>query len=207
MPYSYIIISGIGFIISCLWMLNPSIQNYDQLAVLWASQYRTTFLDEIAVTLSTLGGLITVLLICGIYCVRLLRSKSYHQVAFICLAIFGSSAIGWGLKSLIQRPRPNVVEAMVQSYGASFPSAHSIYSIVIAYVLLFIFQKQTHSKVILILIGLWPVCMGLSRIYLGVHYPTDVLAGWSVGLMWIALLQCAFNKFVYLKTNNFLDKI
>lgn len=207
MPYSYAIISGIGFIISCLWMLNPSIQNYDQLAVVWASLHRTTFLDEIAVTLSILGGSATVLLICGIYCVRLLRSKSYDQVAFICLAVFGSGAIGWMLKYLIQRPRPDAAEALVQSYGASFPSAHSVYSIVIACVLLFIFQKQTHSKVIMMMIGLWPICMGLSRVYLGVHYPTDVLAGWSIGLMWIALLQCAFNKFVYLKTNNFLDKI
>lgn len=203
MPSSRFIIGSIGLSLACMWLLCPSIQYCDQIAIVWMSLHRTTFLDEIAVTLSLLGGLGPVLLFCGICCIQQLLHKSYINVAFIGLAIIGSSAIGWILKDLIHRPRPDATFAMVKTYGASFPSAHSLYAVVMAGVLLFIFHKHTCIKVIAILSGLWLLIMGLSRIYLGVHYPTDVLAGWSIGLMWIALLQCAFSKFVYLKTNNF----
>lgn len=203
MPYSRFIISCIGFSLACMWLVCPSIQHYDQIAIVWMSLHRTTFLDEIAVTLSLLGGLEPVLIFCGLCCITQLRSKSYIHVAFICLAITGSAAMGWILKDLVNRPRPDAVFAMVKTYGASFPSAHSLYSIVLACILLFIFRKHVYIKIIVILASIWPLIMGMSRVYLGVHYPTDVLAGWSIGLMWVALLQCAFSKFVYLKTNNF----
>lgn len=203
MPSLRFIIGCIGLSFACMGLVFPSIQYYDQNAIVWMSLHRTTFLDEIAVTLSLLGGLGPVLLFCGACCFKQLLDKSYTNVAFIGLAIIGSSMIGWILKDLIHRPRPDAIFTMVKTYGASFPSAHSIYAIVIAYILLFIFRKHTYIKVIAILSILWPLIMGLSRVYLGAHYPTDVVAGWSIGLMWIALLQCAFSKFVYLKTNNF----
>lgn len=203
MPYSRFIISCIGLCLSCIWLVIPSIQNYEDITIAWVSLHRSTFFDEIAVTLSFLGGLGPVLLFCGLCCIKPLRSKSYSEVAFICLAIIGGSAIGWILKDLFDRPRPDAVYAMVKTFGASFPSAHSLYSIITAYVLFFIFRKHKYVKVIVVVTSIWLIIMGLSRIYLGAHYPTDVLAGWSIGLMWIALLQCAFSKFVYLKTNNF----
>ncbi len=203
MPFSRFIIGCIGLSLACMWLVFPSIQHYDQSTIVWMSLHRTTFLDEIAVTLSLMGGLGPVLLFCGICCFKQLLDKSYIHVAFIGLAILGSSSIGWILKDLLHRPRPDATFAMVDTYGASFPSAHSLYAVVTAYILLFIFHKHTYIKVIAIFSGLWLLLMGLSRIYLGVHYPTDVLAGWSIGLMWIALLQYAFSKFVYLKTNNF----
>ncbi|EMQ4152348.1 phosphatase PAP2 family protein, partial [Acinetobacter baumannii] len=74
--------------------------------------------------------------------------------------------------------------------GASFPSAHSVYASTLACLAMIMLchKHNINSPYIVLISCLWFVCMGLSRIYAGVHFPTDVLAGWGIGFIWIALL-------------------
>ncbi len=206
MPYLFLLIGCFGLGMSSIGINTPLIQQFDSSTVVWMSLHRSDILSAIAISLSYLGGLPVTLLISGIWCLLQIRSKKYSNVLFICLGVLGGSAIGWILKYAVDRPRPDSIYQMVQTYGASFPSAHSIYAAILAGLVMFIFYKHTQAKVISLLACLWFLSMGVSRVYLGAHFPTDVIAGWSIGLIWIALLWLVLKQFILGTNKLFLDK-
>ena len=96
-----------------------------------------------------------------------------------------------GLKGLFDRPRPDLVPHAVEVYTMSFPSGHATLSAV-TYLTLgaLLARVQPRRRVKAYLLGvavLLAVLIGASRVYLGVHWPTDVLAGWCVGAAWAML--------------------
>jgi undecaprenyl-diphosphatase len=100
-----------------------------------------------------------------------------------------------GLKGVFARPRPAVVPHLDQVSTASFPSSHAATSAAV-YLTLGVLLAGTVSRpaVRAYLLGwavLLTVLVGVSRVFLGVHYPTDVLAGWAVGLSWAVVCGLA----------------
>lgn len=130
--------------------------------------------------------------------------KTVHSNLFISFSLLGGSALGWFLKWFFDRARPDAIYALTETYGASFPSAHSIYATVLSCLIIFIFHKHAYAKIILFLACLWFLGMGISRVYLGAHYPTDVLVGWSIALVWCH--GCTFLPSQISKNKLFLEK-
>ena len=194
MPYFLIFIGCLGTIISIIGIDIPSIQQFDHASVTWMDEHRINFLNAINVFLSHLGGLPGMLVICGLWCLFLYQSKKYKYIAFISFSLIGASLIGWLLKWLFNRPRPDSIYALTETYGASFPSAHSIYATVLSCLIIFIYQNHVYARYIKILACAWFITMGVSRVYLGAHYPTDVVAGWSIAFVWVSLLWLQFNR-------------
>jgi undecaprenyl-diphosphatase len=128
--------------------------------------------------------------------VLLLWIKRYRRLS-IYLAV--SVALGAGifnriLKYIFKRQRPDIMR-VVQETGYSFPSGHSMGSMILYGCLVFILfriAKSGWSKVIgTVAAFALIVCIGISRIYLGVHYPSDVLGGYAAGLIWIIVSAAA----------------
>ena len=95
------------------------------------------------------------------------------------------------LKDAFHRPRPQIVPHLVYASGESFPSGHSMLSATI-YLTLGALLARSHERkrlkaYLLFVAGLLTVAIGVSRVYLGVHWPTDVLAGWTAGSIWALL--------------------
>lgn len=90
------------------------------------------------------------------------------------------------LKSIVQRPRPDQSLHLIKQGGYSFASGHSITSMVVFGLLIWLVRKYVKDKkkanIITVILAVPLVFIGLSRIYMGVHYPTDVLAGWCLGM-------------------------
>ncbi|MBX3011672.1 MAG: phosphatase PAP2 family protein [Caldilineaceae bacterium] len=120
----------------------------------------------------------------------LLILRKYRSALLIGLAVVGGMILSQSLKSLFDRPRPDLVPHGSFVYFASFPSGHSMLSAATYLTigaLLARLQKQRRLKFyILGLAATITVLVGVSRVYLGVHWPTDVLAGWAAGAVWAA---------------------
>jgi undecaprenyl-diphosphatase len=106
----------------------------------------------------------------------------------VLVAVVGGVTLNTLLKIGFGRPRPDLVAPAAQVFTSSFPSGHAALSAV-AYLTLGALLAQTHAarsfRLFFMATGvLLTLLIGMSRIYLGVHYPTDVLAGWCIGLAW-----------------------
>lgn len=206
MPYTFIFIGCLGLTISSIGIYIPFIQQLDISAIAWISQHRTALFDDVAIFLSYVGGLPVMLLVFGIWCAQQLRLKKRTSSLFIFVSLVGGSVIGWILKYLFDRPRPDSIYHMVETYGAAFPSAHSLYAAVLFCLIMFMSHKHKHARLITFFACLWAVGMGFSRVYLGAHYPTDVIAGWSIALIWVAWLWLQFSQHRLKQNKLFLEK-
>jgi len=110
---------------------------------------------------------------------------------FVLTAIVSGYLLSTGLKAIFSRPRPDIVPHLAEVSTSSFPSGHSMMAAVVYMTLGTLLTRvvaRNRLKFYFLLVGLLLTgLVGLSRIYLGVHYPTDVLAGWSAGLAWSTL--------------------
>ncbi len=117
--------------------------------------------------------------------------KNYRTALLVVVATAGGLLVSLLLKDFFLRERPDIVPALMVETSPSFPSGHSMLSAVIYLTLGSILTRmEPHPKIrtytlalVILVVGL----VGISRILLGVHYPTDVLVGWIVGYFWAAL--------------------
>lgn len=121
-------------------------------------------------------------------CFALIIRKTYRQPVGIAVSITaGASTLIYKLlKEIIQRPRPELEYHLIQQGGWGFPSGHSMNGLVFYGILLYFIRQKVirdrHKDALSLGIVLLIFLIGFSRIYLGLHNPTDVLAGWSMGI-------------------------
>ncbi len=117
--------------------------------------------------------------------------RRYRAMGFVLLAVCSGWALSFGLKAAFERPRPELVPHLMRAYFSSFPSGHSMMAAVVYGTLGALMAGLVpHRRLkfyFLSLAALISTMVGVSRVYLGVHYPTDVVAGWSAGLGWSTL--------------------
>jgi undecaprenyl-diphosphatase len=121
----------------------------------------------------------------------LLLARKYHALLLLLGATLGGLLLNILLKSYYERPRPTVVPHLSDVRTPSFPSGHSMLSAVVYLTLgamLARLVERRRLKLYFVAVALLlAFLVGVSRVYLGVHYPTDVLAGWAIGLAWAVL--------------------
>ena len=157
--------------------------------------------EEMARDFTALGGVGVLALITAATVGYLLLVRKRHAALFVLAAIAGGLLLSSLAKAGFDRPRPDLVAHLAQVYTASFPSGHSMLSAA-TYLTLGALLARLHRewalRVFFMLTAvLLTVLVGLSRVYLGVHWPTDVLAGWAAGAAWASfcwLLALRFQK-------------
>jgi undecaprenyl-diphosphatase len=126
-----------------------------------------------------------------------LLARRYADALFVALAPIAGGLFVLVVKTLVARPRPPLVDARLILDGFSFPSGHATIATTLygtlAYVALRGWPARYDVPRALVAVGatLLIFAIGLSRVYLGVHYPSDVLAGWAAGAVWLALVVIA----------------
>ena len=120
-----------------------------------------------------------------------LRKQNYRAMLFALLAIAGGTTINQALKAHYARPRPEIVDQL-SSY--SFPSGHSMMSVLYLFTLAYIFSELSRNQRRKAIYWLGAIVLfiliGLSRVAEGRHFATDVLGGWSLGIVWFTI--CVF---------------
>ncbi|MGB9592762.1 MAG: phosphatase PAP2 family protein [Anaerolineae bacterium] len=117
-----------------------------------------------------------------------------HKLAALTmvLSVVGAAAMNAGLKLLFARPRPIVFPPITSETSYSFPSGHTLTSAAF-YGLLAVFLWRWGRRGWALFSALWVLLVGFSRIYLGVHYPSDVLASLALGSLWLFAMASAYD--------------
>ncbi|MDZ4832554.1 MAG: phosphatase PAP2 family protein [Candidatus Melainabacteria bacterium] len=140
--------------------------------------------------ITALGGAAIVSLVVLATSGYFMLKHKFHMIFFLLVSAGGGAVAMEVLKTFFNRPRPSIVPHLTAATHASFPSGHSMFSAIVYLTIAAILAKTTKSyrlKVYYVSVGLFlTMLVGFSRIYLGVHYPTDVLAGWCAGAVWAA---------------------
>lgn len=146
------------------------------------------WLREVGLDLTALGSFAVLLLFSATVVGFLLLQRRRRMALLVTIAVAGGMLLNTGLKQLFLRQRPSVVPHLREVLTPSFPSGHAAASAVVyltlgALLAGYVKGRYTKAYVLAVAMALTAL-VGASRVYLGVHYPTDVLAGWSVGLVW-----------------------
>ncbi|MGQ7791634.1 phosphatase PAP2 family protein [Faunimonas sp. B44] len=159
----------------------------DPLGPLWFEEMMrdiTALGSNFFITLATLSVVIYLLMI---------RKK--HAALLVFVAVVGGTMLSYGLKLFFERSRPDLVPHGAEVYTASFPSGHATLAAVTFLTLgILLTRLQVGRRVKAFFLGmsvLLTLLVGVSRVYLGVHWPTDVLAGWAIGSAWAMFIWLA----------------
>ncbi len=135
-----------------------------------------------------LGNTESVMVFTTLLLVYSIMKKKFKFAWIILLAVIGASLLDFLLKWGFDRNRPEVVPHLVQAYFYSFPSGHAFISAILYPLLAVFLIKITGNlkakRIIISVTVLIVILIGFSRVYLGVHYPSDVIAGWLIGFAW-----------------------
>ena len=154
------------------------------------------FATPIAKVITNFGGVIfiaisTIILFVGI--------KNKKIGAAIVINLFTITFLNLLLKNIVQRPRPTEFR-LIDENGYSFPSGHSMVSMAFYGFLIYIVYKYIKIRnlkvALIIVLSILPILIGISRIYLGVHYTTDVIGGFLVSISYLIIYTRIFKKIV-----------
>lgn len=159
----------------------------------WVLTHRTAWLTQVMRAVTVLGGsavLVPLVVVAGVVLWR--RRGSWAPLWFLAAAYGGAFVLQNVGKQLFTRPRPALGPALVGASGFAFPSGHATQSaaVWVALGLMVIPPGRTgrRARAARAAFGAVPFVVGLSRVYLGVHWLTDVLVGWALGLAWVRML-------------------
>lgn len=151
--------------------------------------------EEVVVEITALGGFGVLALVTLLVVGYLLMQRKWADATLMLVATIGGTLISEGLKVGFSRPRPDLVAHVVEVHSMSFPSGHAMLSAV-TYLTVgaLLARSQTRTAERGYILGaaiVLTLLIGASRVYLGVHWPTDVLAGWCLGAAWALLCWIA----------------
>lgn len=145
-------------------------------------------LDSVISIGTDAGGVPALTLLTVGLTIWLIRKKAYSKALFLGLVMIGTGAANTTLKLLFERQRPDLWQRLVEETTFSFPSGHAMGSMAIGLTLVVLaWHTKWRAAVIALTVG-YVLFIGFSRLYLGVHYPTDIAAGWLLAAGWVGMV-------------------
>lgn len=184
----YLVANSLGLVNAA----NPSPIDLEMLS--WAQANRTPVREVLATIITNLADVLPATVIGLVVLLTLyLRYRQRLIVLFVPLASLGAVAISETTKAIVNRSRPPLADAVPPySPGSAFPSGHTLGNIAltgaVAYMVIWLSPRlRTRLATALLALG-WVTAVGMSRVFLGQHWFSDVLSGWLAGLVWLGLL-------------------
>lgn len=157
---------------------------WDKSILLAIHQTSSKQLDLLAVNLTQFGSIKIVMPIVLIISLILLLQKKWRSLTFLLTTTIGAALINRTAKEMIHRIRPHFWESLTPKLDYAFPSGHAMTSMTLVVALVILTWDTIWCLPILIFGGLFVLAIAWTRLYLGVHFPSDILAGWSVSVAW-----------------------
>jgi membrane-associated phospholipid phosphatase len=163
----------------------------DRAVARWLHGHETWFATDLLSAVTQLGGATVLLAVTLVATAALLLRRRVAYAALMGAALAGGEGLNLALKAAFERPRPSFSDPIATAAGFSFPSGHAMVALTVYGALAFIAAASAKSRPVRVTIlaaaaGL-VLAIGFSRLYLGVHYVSDVLAAYGAGLAWLML--------------------
>ncbi|MEO6796822.1 MAG: phosphatase PAP2 family protein [Candidatus Dormibacter sp.] len=193
-PVGFIALAVLGSAFG--WLVVHTIQSADFAIVQTAVAHRSAALTPLMHRFSDLGGEITVIVILAVALLALLLARRWIDALAVLGATVGSLYLYEFIVRWVGRHRPPVPH-LENPGGSSFPSGHVANSTALYLAILlavFVFARRRSLRVALLLLALALVtAIAVSRIYLGLHYPSDIVAGFLIGVAWALIVRYALS--------------
>ncbi|MFC3885203.1 phosphatase PAP2 family protein [Bacillus songklensis] len=194
----FIILPILFFLLLAFIYKTSVIKGLDLVITLSAIDIRTDRLTSFFITVTEIGSWHVMAPIWFILLILLMVLKKAGTAIFLTVVFWGSRTLNWLLKETFDRPRPEI-DQLVHEAHYSFPSGHAMnsmafYGCLALLLVIYCREKKTLRLTIHILLLILILLIGTSRIYLGVHYFTDILAGYSMGFAWLYVTYQLFRQ-------------
>lgn len=176
---------------------NNELESFDKSVTDWLYSFRSEGMTDFFRFVTDMGDLTTYLILVPLIAVLLyFKGHSWRLTIQGVIVLASASLVNRWIKNMISRPRPVEDFRLVEAFNYSFPSGHSMSAIAFYGFLVYLTFKLVDNillKIGLIILQIALILgIGLSRVYLGVHYPSDVLAGFAAGLFWLIVCIVLF---------------
>jgi undecaprenyl-diphosphatase len=172
-------------------VLNGRLLAYDKAMVSFFNSMASSYPTYPAFFITNLASVPFITMLILILIFGLFLKKRYNDIFLILFSVFGGNILNFTAKFLFERARPLVKSPVDHEIGYSFPSNHSMLSVLFYGILIYLifryFKNKWVKTALIILLVLIILAVGTSRIYLGVHYPSDVMGGYSLGIARICI--------------------
>jgi undecaprenyl-diphosphatase len=173
--------------------------HFDTSVLLLIHRHASPLLDHTMIAITNIGGLAgTVSMTALIVGVLWVRRRKVAALMVAC-GVGGAAVISVVMKSLFDRTRPDLWAQLVHETSFSFPSGHAMASAALALSLMAVFWRTKWRPLVVTLGTVYIILIGFTRLYLGVHYPTDIMGGWLLSLAWVVLVAWLITRYVELK--------
>jgi undecaprenyl-diphosphatase len=174
-------------------------QTFDDAVLRWLGDRRVPTLDAIMLDITALGTSSVVTMVVGVAALFLWLNQHKHSAILLLVATFGGVLLNNLLKAGFGRPRPDIIPWGAKATFYSFPSGHAMSAAVVYSTVAYLAARlqRTHAArlALMAVAALVILLICVSRLYLGVHYPSDVIAGVIIGLAWAAFCMAALEAF------------
>ena len=161
---------------------------YDEAILRAINTISSPWLDALVVALTQLGGVVGVIVLTAGIVALLWQRRHRLDATLLAIGVGGAALLNVLFKAVFQRDRPQLWERIVTENSYSFPSGHAMASCALAISLIFLLWPTRWRWWALVGGVLYMGVIAFTRMYLGVHYPTDILAGWAVSTAWVAIV-------------------
>lgn len=200
-----LVIAGAGtaiFVAVASHVRSGRTEAFDGLVIRWVGAHHSPVLDAVMLEITALGTSTVVLMVVTVAALLLVLTQHKYSAILLLASASGGLALTAVLKLGFNRPRPSVLVPAVHTLSSSFPSGHAmsaaIVYLTVAYLAARLHRQKWARWLVMTAAMILITLVSFSRIYLGVHYPSDVIAGVAIGLAWAAFCMAtleAIQKF------------
>ncbi|MBF8178873.1 MAG: phosphatase PAP2 family protein [Burkholderiaceae bacterium] len=162
---------------------------FDSSFLLALHAYATPLLDKLALKISAAVTVFSLLVLAV-----LVLKREWHALLFWLTAVGGSAILNVTVKHIVERHRPALWALAAPENTFSFPSGHAMQAMTLALALVFLLRASRHLRVIVIAAGAFVLLVGFCRMYLGLHYPSDIAASLLLSLAWVTSVTMLFDQ-------------
>jgi membrane-associated phospholipid phosphatase len=182
----YLVILGIvAWLCTEVW--EKEAFGFDRSLLIWIHQFANPQIDRIMLFITSLGDPPTVITIFLMTIAWLGMKRRFADGMRFAIACIGGILINQVMKLFFAKPRPELWTRLISEHSFSFPSGHAVGAVVVYGFIAYLFTSEfpQYRRSIYTVATILIAAIGISRLYLGVHYPTDIIAGYGIGLLWV----------------------